>query len=136
MEDVSKNQSPSQFYRSKRPEFFSDSSLSYEFELPREVLAFELEKISTNQKQDQFEALCCMDPLFAVNRTSFLDLPAISVICPRFSVNSNLPRFSNPLGIVADACLVWLSAHVFTGNVVSNTKTSTNILTRFVRSKL
>lgn len=49
---------PSEFYKSLRPEYFSDSELSYEVELPREMLAYELDQISTNQKQDEFETLC------------------------------------------------------------------------------
>lgn len=49
---------PSEFYKSYRPEYFSDSELSYEVELPKEVLAYELDQISTNQKQDEFESLC------------------------------------------------------------------------------
>lgn len=49
---------PSEFYKSIRPEYFSDSVLSYEVQLPREVLAYELNQISTNQKQDEFETLC------------------------------------------------------------------------------
>lgn len=48
----------SEFYKSMRPEYFSDSELSYEVELPREMLAYELDQISTNQKQDEFETLC------------------------------------------------------------------------------
>lgn len=48
---------PNDFYKSIRPEYFSDSEVIYETELTREVLSYELEKISTNQKQDQFERL-------------------------------------------------------------------------------
>ncbi len=47
----------SQWYKSLRPENFSDSEISHNTILPKETLAFELEKISTNQKQDQFETL-------------------------------------------------------------------------------
>ncbi|MDR0312554.1 MAG: hypothetical protein LBI14_03060 [Treponema sp.] len=50
--------SRSEFYRQMRPEFFSDSENIADIILPREVLAFEIEKISTNQKQDLFETLC------------------------------------------------------------------------------
>ena len=50
--------SPSEFYRQRRPEFFSDSENITNINLPREVLAYEIEKISTNQKQDLFETLC------------------------------------------------------------------------------
>ena len=46
---------PSQFYKKIRPEYFSDSELTYQTVLPREQLAFELNQISTNQKQDDFE---------------------------------------------------------------------------------
>lgn len=42
----------------RRPEYFSDSKISYDIVLTREVLAHELEKISTNQKQDLFESFC------------------------------------------------------------------------------
>jgi len=48
----------SEYYRMKRPEFFSDSKVSSEIVLTKEVLAFELDKISTNQKQDLFEGFC------------------------------------------------------------------------------
>ncbi len=50
--------SPSEFYRLRRPENFSDSEIVTEIELPRELLAFELEKITTNQKENDFEYLC------------------------------------------------------------------------------
>ncbi|TYB32725.1 MAG: hypothetical protein FXF49_10035 [Flexistipes sinusarabici] len=49
---------PSEFYKIRRPDFFSDSKIINEVVLPREVLAYELSKISTNQKQDEFETLC------------------------------------------------------------------------------
>ncbi len=49
---------PSEFYKQRRPEFFSDSKIVTQITLPREVLAYELSKISTNQKQDEFETLC------------------------------------------------------------------------------
>ncbi|WP_075604137.1 hypothetical protein [Saccharicrinis aurantiacus] len=49
---------PSEFYRMRRPEYFSDSKVTYDVVLTREVLAYELEKISTNQKQDLFEGFC------------------------------------------------------------------------------
>jgi len=49
---------PSEFYKQRRPEFFSDSQIVTKVTLPREVLAYELSKISTNQKQDEFETLC------------------------------------------------------------------------------
>ena len=49
---------PSEFYKMRRPEYFSDSKIIDEAVLPREVLAYELSKISTNQKQDEFETLC------------------------------------------------------------------------------
>lgn len=49
--------SPNDFYKNIRPEYFSDSETTYKIELPRELLAFEIERISTNQKQDQFEVL-------------------------------------------------------------------------------
>lgn len=50
-------QTPSQFYRNRRPEYFSDSEKFYEVKLPKEHLAFELSQISKNQKQDAFETL-------------------------------------------------------------------------------
>lgn len=49
---------PSEFYKMRRPEYFSDSEIVYETQLPREQLAYELSQISTNQKQDEFETLC------------------------------------------------------------------------------
>jgi len=49
---------PSEFYKQRRPELFSDSEIISQATLPREVLAYELSKISTNQKQDEFETLC------------------------------------------------------------------------------
>ena len=49
---------PAEFYRMIRPEYFSDSEIVSDVELPKELLAFELEKITTNQKQDDFETLC------------------------------------------------------------------------------
>ncbi|MCC5924471.1 MAG: hypothetical protein JJT77_11860 [Crocinitomicaceae bacterium] len=48
---------PSEFYKSRRPEYFSDSQLIQQAVLTRELLSFELSQISTNQKQDQFETL-------------------------------------------------------------------------------
>jgi hypothetical protein len=48
---------PSQFYKQLRPENFSDSDTTYQNELPKEHLAYELNQISTNQKQDEFESL-------------------------------------------------------------------------------
>ncbi len=59
MEKTKRNipQTPSQFYRKKRPEYFSDSEKIYEVKLPREHFAYELSQISTNQKQDAFETL-------------------------------------------------------------------------------
>lgn len=49
---------PTEFYKQRRPENFSDSELIQEAVLTRELLAFELSQISNNQKQDQFETLC------------------------------------------------------------------------------
>ena len=49
---------PSEFYRIRRPYNFSDSQTIREVELPKEILAFELEKITTNQKENDFETLC------------------------------------------------------------------------------
>jgi len=49
---------PYEFYKKRRPELFSDSEVIELTKLPREVLAYELSKISTNQKQDEFEILC------------------------------------------------------------------------------
>jgi len=48
----------SELYRMNRPEYFSDSETIYENELPKEHMAFEIEKITTNNKQDDFENLC------------------------------------------------------------------------------
>lgn len=49
---------PSSFYRNRRPEYFSDSMNISKPTIQREVLAYELNMISTNQKQDEFETLC------------------------------------------------------------------------------
>lgn len=49
---------PSQFYRSIRPEFFSDSKTAAKTVLPREQLDYEISKIAVNQKHDSFENLC------------------------------------------------------------------------------
>ena len=49
---------PSEFYKNLRPEYFSDSEIKYQTELPKENLAFILNQITTNQKQDEFESLC------------------------------------------------------------------------------
>lgn len=49
---------PSEFYKIRRPEYFSDSDINYEFELPKEVLALELKNITKNQKENEFELLC------------------------------------------------------------------------------
>ena len=49
---------PSQFYRHRRPEYFSDSKIVAKVVLPREQLDYELSKISVNQKHDSFETLC------------------------------------------------------------------------------
>jgi len=49
---------PSEFYRLRRPEYFSDTETIHTVELPREQLALELSQITTNQKQDEFETLC------------------------------------------------------------------------------
>lgn len=49
---------PSQFYRNRRPEYFSDSKIVAKVVLPREQLDFELSQISTNLKHDSFATLC------------------------------------------------------------------------------
>ncbi|KJJ38742.1 hypothetical protein [Aequorivita vladivostokensis] len=48
---------PRDFYKNLRPEYFSDSETVYKVKLSKEVLAYEIENISVNQKQDQFESL-------------------------------------------------------------------------------
>jgi len=55
---MTKTTTPSKFYKIQRPEFFSDSKIVNKTTLTREVLAYELNQISTNQKQDDFETLC------------------------------------------------------------------------------
>ncbi|MEW6534408.1 MAG: hypothetical protein AB1454_02170 [Candidatus Auribacterota bacterium] len=50
--------SPSAFYRKLRPYNFSDSDTDGLYELPRELLKFELDQITTNQKESDFERLC------------------------------------------------------------------------------
>ncbi|MFL0204077.1 hypothetical protein, partial [Tenacibaculum maritimum] len=52
-----KTVTPNDFYKNLRPEYFSDSETIYKIKLPKEVLAYEIESISINQKQDQFESL-------------------------------------------------------------------------------
>ncbi len=49
---------PSQFYRQRRPEYFSDSKIVAKAILPREQLDYEISKISTNLKHDSFVNLC------------------------------------------------------------------------------
>ena len=49
--------SPSEFYRMIRPENFSDSEIVESYTLTEELLAFELSKITQNQKENQFEVL-------------------------------------------------------------------------------
>lgn len=49
--------SPSEFYRMIRPENFSDSEIVNSYQLTKELLAFELSKITQNQKENQFETL-------------------------------------------------------------------------------
>ena len=49
---------PSEFYRMRRPEYFSDSVVDYDVVLTREILAYELDKITSNQKHDLFEGFC------------------------------------------------------------------------------
>jgi hypothetical protein len=46
---------PSEFYRLRRPEYFSDSEEVHDIRLTREVFAFVLDQLTTNQKQDEFE---------------------------------------------------------------------------------
>ena len=57
MKNIRKD-TPSEFYRMRRPEYFSDSETIYDIALPKEHLAFELANITTNQKHDEFETLC------------------------------------------------------------------------------
>ena len=57
MKNIRKN-TPSEFYRMRRPEYFSDSETIYDAVLTKEQLAFELAQITTYQKQDEFENLC------------------------------------------------------------------------------
>lgn len=52
------NLSPNDIYRKIRPEYFSDSKKVFEVELTKEILSHELENVSVNQKQDQFQVLC------------------------------------------------------------------------------
>ena len=49
---------PSEFYRQQRPENFSDSYEKQVNILTPELLNFELNQITTNQKHDLFENLC------------------------------------------------------------------------------
>lgn len=58
MNEKEKFPTPSQFYRNRRPEYFSDSKIESKVLLTKEQLAFEISQISTNQKHDSFENLC------------------------------------------------------------------------------
>ncbi|AVI51956.1 hypothetical protein C5O00_12655 [Pukyongia salina] len=58
MNNKEKFPTPSQFYRIRRPEYFSDSKIECKILLTKEQLAHELSQISTNQKHDNFETLC------------------------------------------------------------------------------
>lgn len=49
---------PSQFYRHRRPEYFSDSEIVAKAILPKEQLSFELSQIAINLKHDNFAILC------------------------------------------------------------------------------
>jgi len=51
------SKTPNDIYKNLRPEYFSDSETIYKVKLPKETLAYEIESISINQKQDQFETL-------------------------------------------------------------------------------
>ena len=44
-----------EFYRSRRPEYYSDSEIRYEVPLTRELFDLQLERLSTNKKQSEFE---------------------------------------------------------------------------------
>lgn len=48
---------PYEFYRTIRPEYFSDSHKEYK--LSREMFGYELSKLSTDMKQDEFERFAC-----------------------------------------------------------------------------
>lgn len=52
-----KEYTPKEFYKKLRPENYSDSKTIYKLRLPKEHLAYEIESVSVNQKQDQFENL-------------------------------------------------------------------------------
>lgn len=58
MQIPDKGLTPAEFYKMRRPEYFSDSQTIYEVVLTKEHLAFELSQIAKNQKQDEFETLC------------------------------------------------------------------------------
>lgn len=58
MNEKEKFPTPTQFYRSLRPEYFSDSKIDSKVLLTREHFAYEISQISTNQKHDSFENLC------------------------------------------------------------------------------
>lgn len=58
MEQIKESLSLSELYRLRRPEYFSDSIIKYDMELPQEVFDFKLSEISKNQQQDEFETFC------------------------------------------------------------------------------
>ena len=57
MKNIKAN-TPSEYYKMIRPEYFSDTDIIYDAILPKEHFAYELSQITTNQKQDEFEILC------------------------------------------------------------------------------
>lgn len=58
MNEIRKKLTPAEFYRTRRPEYFSDSQIIEEIKLPREVLSLEINNITTNQKENEFETMC------------------------------------------------------------------------------
>ena len=49
---------PNEYYRSARPDKFSDSIVKREAELTRELMEFEMSRLATNEKHNNFERLC------------------------------------------------------------------------------
>lgn len=113
---------PSQFYRNRRPEFFSDSKIVSKTILPREQLAYEISQISTNQKHDSFENLCrkLAEKLITPNlvpqvgptgggdgKTDSETYPVSSFISDRWYVSGNKWNESENWAFAISAKTVW-----------------------------
>ena len=48
---------PYEYYRNRRPEYFSDTKVVYKITMTKEVFQYQLDRLSNDMKQDQFEKL-------------------------------------------------------------------------------